>query len=407
MDGAEAARALLSAAAVRSRAAMMLDLARQDGLPHFRLVEERLPACAAFVAGVIRETYPDLNVPFHARWRHFEVDGIDYARAVTDALPADPARRTRALFDLAIVSVLLDAGAGARWRYRHAASGTTLGRSEGLALASLDAFRAGLFSSDPRDPLRADAGALEALTPAALGDAFQVSDENPLDGLAGRAGLLAALGRRIRSAPASFAGLDRPGGLYDRLAGEAGGEPLPAASILAAVLDALGPIWPGRLTLGGIGLGDTWRHPALRTGDAGDGLVPFHKLSQWLSYSLIEPLQWGGVPVAAIDGLTGLAEYRNGGLFLDAGVLALRAPDIAGQPLPPDHPAIVEWRALTVALLDLCAPLIRADLGLDAVRLPLASVLQGGTWAAGRRLAAERRAGGGPPLAIVSDGSVF
>ena len=56
------------------------------------------------------------------------------------------------------------------------------------------------------------------------------------------------------------------------------------------------------------------------------GLVPLHKLSQWLAYSLIEPLQWAGIEVTDIDGLTGLAEYRNGGLFIDTGVLTLRDP---------------------------------------------------------------------------------
>ena len=45
--------------------------------------------------------------------------------------------------------------------------------------------------------------------------------------------------------------------------------------------------------------------------------MPLHKLSQWLAYSLIEPLQRAGIAVTDIDGLTGLAEYRNGGLFID------------------------------------------------------------------------------------------
>jgi hypothetical protein len=59
------------------------------------------------------------------------------------------------------------------------------------------------------------------------------------------------------------------------------------------------------VTLGGVDLGDTWRHPLARAEDATDGLVPFHKLSQWLSYSLIEPLEWAGFSVVDIDGLTG------------------------------------------------------------------------------------------------------
>jgi hypothetical protein len=74
--------------------------------------------------------------------------------------------------------------------------------------------------------------------------------------------------------------------------------------------------------------------------------------------------------------------------------------------VPADEP-IVEWRALTVALLDRIAQHVRLHLGLDAERLPLVKVLEAGTWFAGRRLAAERRPGGGPPISIESDGTVF
>ena len=52
------------------------------------------------------------------------------------------------------------------------------------------------------------------------------------------------------------------------------------------------------------------------------------------------------------------------------------------------------------------APLVRAELGLSAEQMPLACVLEGGTWATGRVLAQELR-GGAPPLNIASDGTVF
>jgi hypothetical protein len=141
--------------------------------------------------------------------------------------------------------------------------------------------------------------------------------------------------------------------------------------------------------------------------DASDGLVPFHKLSQWLAYSLLEPLSWAGFEIENVDGLTGLPEYRNGGLFLDTGVLALRDPADAARSHEVGSPLVVEWRALTVALLDRVADLVRQRLDLSAEEFPLAKVLEGGTWATGRRLARERRADGSPPLSIVSDGTVF
>ncbi len=108
-----------------------------------------------------------------------------------------------------------------------------------------------------------------------------------------------------------------------------------------------------------------------------------------------------------IDGLTGLAEYRNGGLFVDTGVLALRDPAEAMREHDVASPLVVEWRALTVALLDRLAQALRRRLDMDATTLPLAKVLEGGTWAAGRQIARDKRADGSPPIKVISDGTVF
>ena len=170
---------------------------------------------------------------------------------------------------------------------------------------------------------------------------------------------------------------------------------------------ALGTIWSGRIAIEGVNLGDVWRHRAVVRDDATHGLVPFHKLSQWLTYSLVEPMLEAGIDVTGIDALTGLAEYRNGGLFIDLGVLALRDPGTAESAIAVDSELVVEWRALTVALLDRIAPLVWDRLGLADDPPPLVKMLEGGTWSAGRRIAAERRPGGGPPIEVASDGTVF
>jgi hypothetical protein len=427
-----AARRLLAPAAVRARASEMLALGLDDRLTAFTLDMDALPACADYVVETIRANYPDLKIPFHARWRHFCFGGRDLWKEMSAAI-ADPIERGRAAFDLAIVSVLLDAGAGMGWRYRDAPTGMETSRSEGLALASLRMFEAGAFSTHGGHLLRADSARLCMLSARDIAAGFQVSEANPLVGVEGRAGLLNALGRAVAPLPGA-----RPGGLFDLLHAKAGGalpsprssrgeslprtgsgggsrsEPgegktaLPAPDILAAVLAHLGPIWPSRLTLAGLPLGDCWRHPLIRGDDpATAGYVPFHKLSQWLSYSLIEPLVEAGVEVTSIDGLTGLPEYRNGGLFVDLGVLKLRVPAMARAANTVDSPLVVEWRALTVALLDRIAPLVRERLGLRAEDFPLARVLEGGTWSAGRRIARALRADGGSPITVVSDGTVF
>jgi hypothetical protein len=154
-------------------------------------------------------------------------------------------------------------------------------------------------------------------------------------------------------------------------------------------------------------LGDCWPHPALKGEQPEDGYVPLHKLSQWLSYSLIEPLERAGIAVTDVHELTGLAEYRNGGLFIDMGVLAAREQSAMAATHAVAAPFVVGWRALTVALLDELAPLVGARLGLESGQFPLARMLEGGTWAAGRIIAGRMRAGGAPPLHISSDGTVF
>jgi hypothetical protein len=403
-----AAKSLLSASAVRERAHKMLALG--DRLPNFRVDSGRLDETAKLVIDTTRAAYPTLDVPFHSRWRHFDIDGFDYWDEIDKAMAwPSPEERSRTAFDLVIVSVLLDAGAGPGWKFVYPVSGETVSRSEGLALASLVMFRNCEFSKWPSYPLRVDAEMLQEFTEAKLIEGFQVRKDNPLQGVAGRVALLRKLGETIATAPEVFGRNDtpRPGGLFDHLAALAENKRLAAPVILREVLTHLGPIWPSRLTLGGVALGDCWKHPALKTGDETDGLVPLHKLSQWLSYSLIEPLQWAGIEVTEIDGLTGLAEYRNGGLFIDTGVLSLRDPGAAQREHTVDSELVVEWRALTVALLDKLADAVRASLNMDRKSLPLARILQGGTWAAGRNVAKKLRSDGGPPLKIVSDGTVF
>jgi Protein of unknown function (DUF1688) len=400
---------LRSPVAIRERCQQVLELACAHRLQHFAYHPEKLPEVAAYVAEVTRDAYPDLEVPFHSRWRHFDVGGLDRVTQLDKQLgPCSPAERARCHFDLVITSVLLDAGAGEHWRYHEAGSGQTYFRSEGLAVASFNTFSTGLFSSRTDYPWQADARGLQRITEAALADAFQVTADNPLVGLAGRAALLCALGTVVENAPQYFGtGSARLGHLFDYLSAHTQAGALPARQILLTVLESLGPIWPGRISVGGINLGDVWCHSQIAGPGLTAGLVPFHKLSQWLTYSLIEPLVAAGIVVTGIDELTGLAEYRNGGLLLDLELLTPRHDAVRTHIHPPEAEIIVEWRALTIALLDRLAVQVRDRLGLSVAAYPLAKLLEGGTWRAGRRIAREKRPDGSPPLRLASDGTVF
>ena len=467
-------------ATIRVRCAAVLRSVEDNNSANFRLNRDALGAVADRVAALTLRRFPDLRIPYHSRWRHFEAGGVD-RKAELDALlqGRDRAERARVHFDLTVVSVLLDAGAGPRWHYAEskvldplalpaqhhgsddllalldraarpkaaaaaddalapavaaaAAAGDpaatepaapapsafgadrpTYTRSEGLGVASFRAFMAGAFSSHRDDALRCDAAALQAVDAAALRGIFQATPSNPMVGLEGRAGLISRLGEALHAEAARDGLPARPGLLYDRITDHGRRSEVSAAEVLGELLRVFAPIWKGGSLVQGLPAGDVWPHrwagDATGSGEHNPttaGWVPFHKLSQWLAYSLLEPLQWAGVTVTGLDALTGLPEYRNGGLLLDGGVIVPRNPRDLERTWKAGDEFIVEWRALTVALLDELAALVRQRLGRTAEQLPLACVLEGGTWAAGREIAKELRSDGAPPVKIDSDGTIF
>lgn len=446
---------------IRFRCNLVHRLAQADKLQYFEYHPEREADVVEYCVKIMNRDYSDFSkIPAHSRWRHFDTHHprIGPLLEKWSDTGVEKWEQCARLLDLFLVSVLLDAGAGNQWAYKaqgedQSGGGGIYTRSEGLAIASLDMFNAGAFSSDASQPYRVDASALRTLTAETLGHHFQVSPDNPLAGLEGRALLLASLGSGLSQNTQYFEG-GRPGGMLRYLESKMrdGGDypnvdTVPISALWDVVILGLAPIWPadgnsgGRASLGGVSLGDVWRCEALAERDAGPntdlesggdidwvewkgesaGLVPFHKLSQWLTYSLVEPLELLlGWKVAGMKDMTGLPEYRNGGLLVDLGVLSLRPnrleskffPNKASPTiplLPPSHPAIIEWRAMTVIELDRIADQIRNNLGNRGKHLTLPQILESATWKGGREIAKELRGdtGGGPPIEIESDGTVF
>jgi hypothetical protein len=183
---------------------------------HFTVDESRLGAVADYVAEITRKAYPDLAIPYHSRWRHFCAGGVDRWSELSKLINREPVERARSAVDLAVVSVLLDAGAGDAWRYCERESGRIFARSEGLAVASLEMFRAGAFSSDPARLHRVDAVALAAIDAPTLAGHFQSDASNPLIGIEGRSHLLRRLGTALDERSDVFGRAPpRPGRLVD------------------------------------------------------------------------------------------------------------------------------------------------------------------------------------------------
>ena len=266
-----AAYSLLNAQAVRDRAHRMLALGLDDKLPNFRVDLDRLDDAVDLVLAAMNKNYPTLDVPFHSRWRHFVTNGFDrhadLAEDFADPIGAGalglrschrqrPARRRRR-------SAMALPRSGNRWPFCALRGAWRWQASTCLRCGDFSS-RHGM-SADPADQLRADADALANLDTETVRDGFQVTDDNPLVGLEGRAELLRSLGRLVTQRPEIFARHDtpRPGGFFDHLVAKAEGGPIPAPLILSELLLQFGPIWPSRLTLGGVPLGDCWRHPSL------------------------------------------------------------------------------------------------------------------------------------------------
>lgn len=154
------------------------------------------------------------SIPPHGRWQHFEVGDCPRVTQLLQSWPSsvDTQERCRRLIDLFLVSVLLDAGAGTKWSYKSKKSGKSFSRSEGLAVASLEMFKAGLFSSNAEQPDQVDAAGLKKMTVETLAKAMQVSETNPMSGLEGRAGLLIRLSKALQNQE-TFGSDGRPGNM--------------------------------------------------------------------------------------------------------------------------------------------------------------------------------------------------
>lgn len=172
------------------------------------------------------------------------------------------------------------------------------------------------------------------------------------------------------------------------------------------LMNALSSVWPStRTQIDGVSLGDAWPSssmPPSPPSQQWETIVPFHKLTQWLCYSIMTPMtRIMKVQFAGTELLTGLPEYRNGGLLVDTGLLNLKEIDtqrgidayknnaqLKGQPkfevvplFATDDDVIVEWRAVTVGFLDDLLIEVNSQLGLSGPdKISLAQMLEAGSW---------------------------
>ncbi|CUS20559.1 LAQU0S01e09384g1_1 [Lachancea quebecensis] len=445
----EAVEYLKSIKSVRETTSQVFNYAVSNGGGfHFDLDLDQMPRVADFLCDIVKRDYGSdyASIPPHGRWQHLN---HGHSGRVEDLITqwrgagVEEVEIARKLVDLLVFSVLVDAGAGNTWKFTVPGSSTTVGRSEGLAVASYYLFVEGSLSSDRDDPYKVTGKALSTFGAEMFSRGFQVSDANPLAGAAGRVALIQRLGAALLARPDIFGSEARPGALVDYLyaksavisdSADAATPTIDLQDVWDALMQGLTSIWPaGRTVVNGEPLGDAWRLDTKATASAGcapagvpPDIVTFHKLTQWLCYSLLVPLERYGYKfrISNKSLQTGLPEYRNGGLFYDFGVLKLKSDALkrglafsaqlhdtghnASDTIPifePHEGAIVEWRCLTVGLLDNLLPLVNEKLKFE---LELPQLIEAGSWKAGREIAAQLRPStGGPPIELYSDGTVF
>ncbi|GAA5808962.1 hypothetical protein MFLAVUS_002362 [Mucor flavus] len=430
---------LLSLRAVRERCFKVQEAAVKSKLNHFDIDESKLQDMTQFIISFIKRDYDDPSqIPAYGRWRHFDVGGRPRLQTMINSwssMGTDAIEQTRRVLDLMVVAVLLDIDPGQHnWSFREKISNRVYKRREGIAVAILEMFNSGLFSINPNQPHRVDAEALSNLTMDKLLTGFQTESMNGLDQ---RIELLKHLAKTLQDRPDYFGGelghVPRPGNMMDYLLShpttiKTRKGPLIHLETLWPVVYEIGELWTvsQEKTRGGtLGLGDVWPCPSL--GD--NQFVPFHKLSQWLVYSLIEPMEkLMGAIIEGTEQLTPLPDYSNGGLLIDTGFITLKKTDyergitnyrknslLPGQPkiemIPTfemSDPVVIEWRALTIAYLDLVAERVRSTMKLSKKTLSLTQLIEGGITSAGKELAEISRPNTQqPPILIKNERGVI
>ena len=392
---------LLKPETIRNRCTSLLNAGRENSLLYFKVNDNNIATCTDVISEVTKNNYPNLKIPYHSRWRNLEQFSSECFEFGAKGKTSN-SFNCRTSLDFVFVSVLIDSGAGQNWKYADSVSGQVYSRSEGLALSSLRMFESGMFSADPDNSWRVDSGALKEIDERAFLEGIQGTKENYLEGFESRLDILRNLGDVLHQI-SEGQGM-RPSDLVLDLVEE---NTIDLTQVLEALLRVFAPIWPLGEKILGQHFGDVGRHSLIVTSDATTGLVPIHKLSQWLVYSLIEPLECAGIDIFGVENLTGLGEYRNGGLLIDTGVLEFIDPKSRQIVTEPTSELVVEWRALTIAILDELVPRVASALGIRENEFSLPMLLQGGSWSAGRFLAYRRSKDGEPPINLRNTGAVF
>jgi hypothetical protein len=376
---------------VRSVANTLLDRALADHLDHVTVDISKLDQALIEVLETAKQAYPDFQIPPYGVWRLFEAGGVDRWSALASVRNFQSADELlAAASDLAILAAYMDVNTLQGWSYEDMMAGTVATGREATALAVINMFAAGSFSSDPVDPFRVDADAMIRLEIEELATGLQISAEQEEEFLKHLQRQLKRFGEALALRPDLFGEgqSTRPGNLVVKVGSEGWGS-VDATVLLDRLLQSLAPLWEGGAAERDVAFGDSFAHP-VKANSANQEIVPFHLNAQRMVYSLVEPLAWAGYEVDELDTLTGPGDAEHAGLFVNTGVLGFKSEtgDLSDDQALDRH---TEVRAVTIALTDRLAAMLRKELDVEQEQLPLSCILEGGTSRAGAAIVSENQ----------------
>ncbi|WP_305988874.1 DUF1688 family protein [Roseibium sp. MMSF_3544] len=392
---------------VRRRAHDLLGIATDSGLKHVEVDLSKLSDALLMVLETTKENYPEFHIPPYGVWRDFEAGGIDRWAALASARSFEGAEQMlTSAADLAVLSAYMKTMHPVGWHYEDRMTETRVSGKQASALAAFHMFASGSFSSEMTDPYRVDAETLIRMEKDELAFGLQWDLQDDTDLLEALQQHLKRLGEALalRSDFFSEGYFTRPGLLMVRLAREGGGA-VSALKLMDRLLEALAPVWLGGAEAGDISLGDSFRHSG-GTGSSEATVFPFHLAAQDMVYSLVEPFAWAGLEVEDLNLLAVPADDTHAAVFVKTGVLKIKdGPEAPTEESVRDR--MIEIRAITMALTDKLADLLRSELDVTAEQLPLTCILEGGTSRAGNHVLQQSSPGTDKLGRFLNPGAVF
>lgn len=151
---------LLGLNSVRERCYKVQEAANKNRLIHFDVDQSKLDDMIQFVTLIIKRDYDTpSDIPVYSRWRHFDIGGKQRLNILMKAWSSQglsTLEQTKRLIDILVVACLMDMKPCQSYCYMESATGRVLKRKDGIAVALLDMFNSGVFSTDPSQPHRVD-----------------------------------------------------------------------------------------------------------------------------------------------------------------------------------------------------------------------------------------------------------